>query len=105
MPFRFVALYEILLELSDQVFPTHLIAALYERDNPGLLSRYIAGIAYECWIEGDLPLWVRAQDADIEQVAWCRGRFIDWPATFWPRLWMPGVAAKARHSSRWRSAS
>src|SRR4051794_2560259 len=23
----------------------------------------------------------------------------------WPRLWMAGVAPKARHSSRWRSAS
>ena len=79
MPFRFAALYDVLVGLRRELFPSTVAAAIFDDlKYSGWISGYLALAAHSRWIEGDLPLWA-ATDGRLEQVSWRPGRFIDWP--------------------------
>ena len=81
MPFELVPLYNTLLGLRELVFRSATHADLFDLEGPGLFPSYAARAVYQCWFDGELPLWAASPDGGLEQVAWRRGRSIDWPDT------------------------
>lgn len=81
MPPDLAPLCKTLFELRELVFPSPGEAERCDVCRPGLLSGYVAALAYQCWRSGELPLWARTEDGDFEQVTWHSGLSIDWPDT------------------------